>query len=106
MFATTQAGGNGILGVAITDCATPPVGISGATITVTAGGNAVGNDAFDVGAIAGDQAAGTYLITNVPPGEVVVTASYNQGGMNYTFLVNNVTSHADALTTAQIRPGY
>ncbi len=106
MFADPQVAGNGILGVAVTDCATPPVGISGATIAVTGTGGDVGDPAFDVGSLAGDMAAGTYLITNVPPGNVTVTASYSQNGTNYTFLVNGVTSYADALTTAQVRPGY
>jgi hypothetical protein len=106
MFADPQIVGNGILGVAVTDCATAFTGVSGATINVTANGVAVGDPAFDVGALAGDMAAGFYLITNVPPGEVIVTATYNQGGTNYTFLVNNVTIYADALTTAQVRPGY
>ncbi|MFN0247505.1 MAG: hypothetical protein ACKV2T_11515 [Kofleriaceae bacterium] len=106
MFVDAQELGNGILGVAITDCSTTTTGVSGATISVTAGGVAVGDPAFDVGALAGDQAAGVYLITNVPPGEVIVTATYNQGGTNYTFLANNVTIYANALTTAQVRPGY
>lgn len=106
MFADEQMPGNGILGVAVTDCATPPVGVSGATITVTGTGGVVGDPAFDVGALAGDMAAGVYLITNVPPGEITVTANYTQNGTDYTFLVNGVTSYANALTTAQVRPGY
>lgn len=106
MFADPQEAGNGILGVAVTDCSANFTGVSGATITVTSGGNAVGDPAFDVGALAGEMANGVYLITNVPPGEVIVTATYNQNGMDYTFLANNVTSYANALTTAQVRPGY
>lgn len=93
---------NGIIGLAVTDCSTPFKGVTGATVTVKQGGVVVGDDTFDVGSLAGEQAAGTYLVPNVPPGQVEITVTY--AGM--TFLANTVTSAADAETFANIRPGY
>lgn len=102
-----QMAGNGIVGVAATDCATPPVGVTGATVAVMSGSAAVGDDPYDVGALLGEDAAGVYLFTNVPPGTVSVTATYVQDGTTYTFLVNDAVGvFADSLTEAQIRPGY
>lgn len=96
--------GNGIIGVALTDCATPPAQIPNATIEVYAGSSRVGDETIDIGALLPtiEDVKGLYLVTNVPPGPVTVKATY----YSHTFLENDVTVYADALTTAQIRPGY
>ncbi len=97
--------GNGIVGVALTDCATPtPAQIPNATIEVYSGTTRVGDATIDIGAILGTVAdvQGLYLVTNVPPGPVTVKATY----YSHTFLENDVVSYADSLTTAQIKPGY
>ena len=61
---------NGVLLVAVLDCAGTP--IAGATLSVRRGANQVG-DAHDLGSIA----PGTFLVFNVPDGKVFVSASYN-----------------------------
>lgn len=101
---TDQVPGNGIIGVALTDCATPPAQIPNATIEVYSGTTRVGGDTLDVGAILATvpDVQGLYLIPNVPPGPVTVKATY----YSHTFLENDVVSYADSLTTAQIKPGY
>jgi hypothetical protein len=102
---TDQLPGNGIIGVALTDCAQPPAQIPNATIEVYSGTTRVGNDTLDIGAILGPNfpdVQGLYLVPNVPPGPVTVRATY----YSHTFLENDVVSYADSLTTAQIRPGY
>ncbi len=100
-----QMPGNGVIGVALTDCASPtPAQIPNATIEVYSGSTRVGDDTLDVGAILATvpDVQGLYLVTNVPPGPVTVKATY----YGHTFLENDVVSYADALTTAQIKPGY
>jgi hypothetical protein len=102
---TDQLDGNGIIGVALTDCAQPPAQIPNATIEVYSGTTRVGDDTLDVGAILGTnfpEVQGLYLIPNVPPGPVTVKATY----YSHTFLENDVVSYADSLTTAQLKPGY
>lgn len=100
-----QLPGNGVIGVALTDCAATPAQIPNATIEVYSGTTRVGDDTIDIGAILGasiDAVKGLYLVTNVPPGPVTVKATY----YSHTFLENDVVSYADSLTTAQIKPGY
>jgi hypothetical protein len=104
--AVTQTAGNGIVGIAATDCASPPVGVIGATVEVLSGTTPVGDDPYDLGALAGEDAAGFYLVANAPPGAVTVRASYVQNGTTYEFLTNTATVFADAITEAQIKPGY
>lgn len=103
---TTQTAGNGIIGVALTDCAQPiPAQIPNATIEVYSGSTRVGDDTIDIGGLLGPNfpdVQGLYLIPNVPPGPVTVKATY----YSHTFLENDVVSYANALTTAQIKPGY
>lgn len=96
-----QAAGNGLLAVAVTDCSTPPMGIDDATVTVTQNGVPVDDEPVGAGA-ASPQAAGAFLVTNVPPGDTTVTATYN--GM--TFRTHVVRSYADALTITQVKPGF
>lgn len=98
----TQDADKGVLALLVSDCSSPYMGVIGATVTVKENGAEVGGDAFDVGGLLGAQAAGTYLITNVPPGNATITVTY--AGM--TFLPNDVIIEAQAATAAQIRPGY
>ncbi|HEY4179858.1 MAG TPA: hypothetical protein VGM90_23615 [Kofleriaceae bacterium] len=102
LFVGTQDADKGVLALLVTDCSSPYKGVIGATVSVKEGGAEVGGDPFDVGGIVGDQAAGTYLMTNVPPGNATITVTY--AGM--TFLTNTVIIEAQAATAAQIRPGY
>lgn len=99
-----QTAGNGIIGVALTDCAQPPAQIPDATIEVYSGGTRVGDATVDIGHVLSTvpDVQGLYLVTNVPPGPVTVKATY----YGHTFLENDVVSYADSLTTAQIKPGY
>lgn len=97
-----QVDGNGIVAVLLSDCGTVPQGVGGAVVSVNVGSNEVGDDAFDASSFGDPTFAGVYLIPNVPPGDVVVKASFN--GTN--FLENTATVVADGLTGAQMRPGY
>lgn len=101
LLGITQNAGNGMFAVLATDCATPPVQVAGATVTVTQNGTMVGDAPQDLGVI-GPQAAGVYAITNVPPGATTVSASYN--GM--TFRTHVVQSVANEITSAQVKPGF
>ncbi|HEY4056875.1 MAG TPA: carboxypeptidase-like regulatory domain-containing protein [Kofleriaceae bacterium] len=98
----TQDADKGVMALLVSDCSSPYMGVIGASVSVKVGGTEYGSDAFDVGGLLGAQAAGTYLITNVPPGTATVTVTY--AGM--TFLPNVVTVEAMAATAVQIRPGY
>lgn len=99
-----QLDGNGIVGVALTDCAQTPAQIPNATVEVYSGSTRIGDATIDIGALLSnvEDVQGLYLITNVPPGPVTVKATY----YGHTFLENDVTVYADSLTTAQIKPGY
>ncbi|MGE0546661.1 MAG: hypothetical protein AB7R00_06375 [Kofleriaceae bacterium] len=89
---------NGLLALGVTDCANTP--IPDATVTVTQGGNAVGQviDAGGLGAMYG----GAYLVYNVPEGATEVGAMYN--GMTLRTHTINVLKAQTAAT--QIRPGF
>jgi hypothetical protein len=99
-----QTAGNGIIGVALTDCAQPPAQIPDATIEVYSGTTRVGDGTVDIGHVLSTvpEVQGLYLVTNVPPGPVTVKATY----YGHVFLENDVVSYADSLTTAQVKPGY
>jgi len=94
--------GTGMLAVMVTDCSVPPVGIVDATVTVTQNGAPVGDPPVSPGSALGSQGEGVFLVADVPPGEVEVSATY----MGMTFRVHTVGSFADALTTTQVKPGY
>lgn len=96
-----QAVGNSMLAILVTDCATPPVGIAGATVAVTQNGAPVGDAPFDASSF-DPQGQGAWFITNVPPGATTVTATYN--GM--TFRSHVVGATADTTTTTQVKPGF
>jgi len=92
---------NGIIGIAVTDCTNTPI-TTGATVVVKQNGVEVtGGQTVDLGALA-TQAAGTYLVTNVPAGAAEVSATVN--GM--TMRAHTVTSVAGATTATSIRPGF
>jgi hypothetical protein len=93
--------GNAMLAVLATDCAVPPLPIDGAVVTVTQNGSMAGEAPFAAGTLA-PQAAGLFLIGNVPPGDTTVSASYN--GM--TFRAHVVGAVADQITTTQVKPGF
>lgn len=95
----TQAPTKGMLGVVVTDCMNMP--ITGAVVTVTQNGMPAGDAPFDIGALAA-QAAGTWLVPNVPVGDTTVTAKYN----NMNFRAHVVSSVAGATTTTGVRPGF
>jgi hypothetical protein len=79
---------NGMLFVAVNDCnIAMPTGIDGATLSVKQNNAEVG-DVIDLGQFIA-QAAGTFIVLNVPDGATVVSASYN--GMN--FPAHTVVAH-------------
>lgn len=98
-FAGPQDTGNGAMIVVVTDCALTPV--EGAAVTITQGGNVVGNTPLDLGGVQA-QLAGTFLIMNVPPGATTVAASV--GGTD--FRAHDVRVVADELTATQAKPGF
>lgn len=94
-----QDAAKGIVGIVVTDCMNMPV--MGATVTVTQGTTPVGDAPLDLGALAA-QGAGTWLVTNVPAGDVTVNAKYGTA----TFRAHVVSSVAGATTTTGVRPGF
>ena len=97
--------GNGMIGLAITDCAETP--IAGATPLVQQGGSDVGEE-FDASTF-DSRLAGTYIYFNVPDGATTVGASY----MGMTFPTHVVAVHkktngssgVTSITETQTRPG-
>jgi hypothetical protein len=95
-----QSPNNGLVGIIVTDCMNTPI-TTGATVGAKQNGTAVGDAPLDLGSLAA-QGAGTYLITNVPPGNTEVSATVQ--GM--TFRAHIVNSVAGATTTTGVRPGF
>jgi hypothetical protein len=97
-----QQAQNGNLALAVTDCASVPISdTANVMLSVKQGGNAVtGTKTVDLGALQ-SQAAGTFIIFNVPPGATDVSATYM--GMQLLTVPVNVT--AGASTETVIRPG-
>ncbi|MBA3462245.1 MAG: hypothetical protein H0T46_19950 [Deltaproteobacteria bacterium] len=91
---------NGIIGIIVTDCQNTPI-TSGAVVTAKQNATAAGDAPFDIGTLA-PQGAGTWLITNVPPGITEVNATVS----NMTFRAHSVTSVVGATVTTGVRPGY
>lgn len=100
-FGINQTAGNSMFAILVTDCAATPVGIGGATVTVTQNGTVVGDAPFDASSV-DPQGEGAWFITNVPPGLTTVSATYN--GM--TFRSHIVNAVADTTTTTQVKPGF
>ena len=99
--ATTQMDNKSMFAVLLTDCATPPTAIPGATLVVQQNGATVGDTPYDLGTLSA-MAEGLFLVTNVPPGDTTVSATYN--GM--TFRAHVVGAIADQITTTQVKPGF
>ena len=93
----TQDPTKGILAVAVIDCASTPMNITGATVTIEQGGNAVTGDTPIQSAMFGGE-----LYFNVPAGLTNVSATYN----NMTFRAHDVTVVAAQLTATAVKPGY
>jgi hypothetical protein len=71
---------NGLIFIAVNDCSTTmPAAIDGASVSVKQNNQDVGT-VFDVGQFI-PEAAGTFIVLNVPDGDTQVSASYN--GMNF-----------------------
>ena len=94
MFGFTQDPTNGLLLLAVTDCATQPIG--GADVTLDTGGTVI-----DLGGIIA-QAAGTYLVLDVPVGTTTVTVV--AGGT--TFRARTLPVFANEVTLTQVTPGF
>lgn len=94
-----QTDTKGLVAIVVTDCMNMP--IMGATVSAKQNGTAVGDAPFDLGAVAA-QAAGSYLIANVPVGATEVGATY----MGKTLRAHTVLSVAQATTTTGVRPGF
>lgn len=91
---------NGLVGIVVTDCMNMPI-TEGVVVSVKQNGTAVGNSPLDLGALAA-QAAGTWLVANVPAGDSTVAATYN--GMSFRAHVVNVV--AGTTVTTGVRPGF
>jgi len=93
---------NGNLALAVTDCANKPISdTANVVLSIKQGGNDVtGTTTVDLGSLQA-QAAGTFIVFNVPPGATDVGATYN--GMQLLTSTVNVT--ANASTETVIRPG-
>lgn len=99
---------NGIIGVVVTDCADAPFTDSeNVTITVTSGGTPVaGTSVVDVGSVAGAQAAGSFLVCNVPAAAAVTVGATYMGASTITMRAHDVRVIAGTTTTTLLRPGY
>jgi hypothetical protein len=100
--------GNGIVGLAVTDCADAPITESqDITLTVKQNGAAVsGTSLIDLGTLDA-RAAGTFLICNVPANAGTTTTEV--GGTYKTTMqlrAHNVKVVAGATTGTILRPGY
>ena len=82
--------------MAVTDCATTPIG--GASLSIQQGGTDVGS-VFDLSQLSA-QAKGAYFVLNVPPGDTTVIATVG----SQVYRTRTVKSFADATTTTQLLP--
>ena len=101
---TQNDASNGLLFVAVSDCANTAISDSAnLQLVIKQGGNVVaGTTVIDLGA-QNAQAAGTYIVCNVPANPVTnVGATYN--GMN--LLAHDVKIAVGTTTLTAIRPGY
>jgi len=102
--ATQDDTANGALFIAVTDCANTPV--ADATLTVKQGAADVGT-IFSLGSLS-QQAAGVFIVFNVPPGATDIGATF----MGMTFATHSVISFKKAKATDEgtttlstVRPG-
>lgn len=97
VLGVTHSAGNGLMGVAATDCNLLP--LNGAVISIKQNGSEVSpTNAID-GAAFGQ--GGGEVRFNVPPGDTVVSASF----MGMTFPPHTVQVFADSTTYTGVRPG-
>ncbi|MEO8701478.1 MAG: hypothetical protein ABI867_15635 [Kofleriaceae bacterium] len=96
---TTQTAGNGTVGLTVLDCANTP--ISGATISVKQNDVELvtADNTFDT---SGLGQGGAFLVFDLPPGETVVSATFN--GM--TFRAHTIDVVADTNSTTAVKPGF
>jgi hypothetical protein len=105
-----QMDGNGILMIAITDCANMPISdTANTTIVLKQGGQVVqGTQQFDLSQ-ADPALAGTYAIFNVPAGTMAEGSLVTEvSGMYKTkaLRTHDVRAFRDATTATQLRPGF
>jgi hypothetical protein len=99
---------NGILALAFTDCADMPITDStNLNVSVKQGGTEVtGTSMVNLGMYA-PQAAGTFLVCNVPENlATTVGATYVSGGMTRTFRAHVVKVVKGTTTATLVRPGW
>ena len=83
LLGTQDDSQNGLIFIAVNDCSTTmPQAIDGASVKVTQGSSPAVDvgDVIDLGQFI-PEAAGTFIVMNVPDGDTEVSASYN--GMNF-----------------------
>lgn len=97
LLPVTHNAGNGLIATIVTDCGFLP--IAAATISVKQGGNEVSAANKIDGSLFGQ--GGGEVRFDVPPGDVVVTASY----MGMDFPAHTVHVFADSTTNTGVRPG-
>ena len=94
LLGLTQDPTKGLLLLAVTDCATQPIG--GADVTLNTEGNVI-----DLGQLIA-QAAGTYLVLDVPVGTTTVTVT--AGGT--AFRARDLPVFANEVSLTQVTPGF
>jgi len=98
---------NGMLGLAITDCANNPISDT-ANINLIVkqnGATVTGTKVVDLGGISSAY-AGTYLVCNVPANAGSTTTEVGATYKTMTLRSHNVTIVAGTTTATGIRPGY
>lgn len=93
-----QSAANGTVGLLVVDCANQP--IAGATISVIQGNVEYADDAHTWDA--SQFQPGAFLVYDVPPGDVVVSATYNGQALR----AHTVKSVAQTTTNTIVRPGF
>ena len=98
---------NGIVGLAVTDCADMPItDTANLTLSVKQGGNQVsGTDEVNLGDLS-MQAAGTFLICNVPANAGTTTTEVGATYNGMMLRAHSVKVVAGATTSTLLRPGY
>lgn len=95
-----QDAAKGDLGLIVTDCSDMP--IAGATLTLKQmGADVAGTTVFDLSSLS-PQAAGTFIVFNVPPGGTEVGATFGP----HTLRAHTVRVVAGQTTATIIRPGF
>lgn len=100
----TQSAANGMIGLAVLDCANQPIADpANIALSIKQGGNEVtGTTVIDLGQVSG-TAAGLFLICNVPP-NTTTTIGAAWSGMQLR--AHDVKIVAGTTTQTVLRPGY